>query len=150
MSIANSLSQFHTSLKEKGFITARNSIFGMLYINSYLDRIGALIRDETDISEAYTLTEPESILEMFKSDCTEILKLYKTGTASYEDAKRNLSLLKSYVVTQLGEHFEKVKEIANSKGLSITHSLDPGVINEIALYIDLVEKGLEADKDKKN
>jgi hypothetical protein len=87
---------------------------------------------------------------MFKSDCTEILKLYKTGTASYEDAKRNLSLLKSYVVTQLGEHFEKVKEIANSKGLSITHSLDPGVINEIALYIDLVEKGLEADKDKKN
>ncbi len=112
----------------------------MLYINTFLDKLGELVRGETDVNIAKELTDQNKIVEMFKKDCEEIMRLYSNGDADYEDVKKNFHLLKVYVVSQLSLHFEKVKELAKSKGLEINAVLEPEVVNEIALYIDQVEK----------
>ncbi len=114
----------------------------MLYINTYLDKIGELIRGEADVSLAYELTDQNKILEMFVEDCRRIVELYRSGNAEYDEVKRNLNLLKSYVVSQPALHFERVKEFARSKGLEINAELEPEIVNEIALYINRVEKEL--------
>ncbi len=113
----------------------------MLYINTFLDKLGELVRGEADVSLARELTDQKKIVEMFVKDCEEIMRMYSSGEADYEDVKKNLHLLKVYVVSQLTLHFEKVKEIAKSKGVEITDAaLEPEVVNDIALYIDQVEK----------
>ena len=114
----------------------------MLYINTYLDKIGELIRGEVDPRIAFELTDETKIAKMFENDCKKIVQMYRSGEASYEDVKRNLTLLRSYVVTQLELHFEKIKEFARSKGVEIDKTLDPAVVNEIALYINKTEKEL--------
>jgi len=114
----------------------------MLYINTYLDKLGGLVRGEAEVSIAKELTDQDKIVEMFKKDCNEILSLYRSGKADHDEIKRNLHLLKTYVVSQLTLHFEKVKELARSKGLVIDAVLEPEVVNEIALYIDQIEKEL--------
>ncbi len=114
----------------------------MLYINTYLDKIGELIRGEAEPELAYELTDQDKIIEMFVNDCKKIIEMYRSGKANYEDIKRNLTLLKSYVVTQLELHFERVKEFAKSKGIEIDKTLDPSIVNEIALYINKTEKEL--------
>ncbi|KUJ92640.1 MAG: hypothetical protein XD40_2157 [Archaeoglobus fulgidus] len=112
----------------------------MLYINSFLDRMGEIIRGEKSVEEADKLLDQKNIFEMFRSDCEEILNLYKSGKAEKEEVQRNFYLLKTYVVSQLSIHFERLKDFAESKGFKIEKKLDPEVINEIALYIDRVEK----------
>ncbi len=112
----------------------------VLYINTYLDKLGELVRGEVGVERAYELTDVEKIVEMFKRDCDEILKLYREGKASYEEIKRNFHLLKMYVITQLSLHFEKVKEIARSKGVEIDKKLDKSVVNEIAMYIHEIDE----------
>lgn len=113
----------------------------MLYINTFLDTIGEIIRGERDI-EAVKELDQERIFEMFKKDCKEIMRLYKEGKAEKKDVEKNLYLLKSYVVSQLSLHFERVKDLAKSKGVEIERSLEPEIVNEIALYIDRFEKEL--------
>lgn len=112
----------------------------MLYINTFLDRIGEIIRGERGVEEADELLEQKNILEMFKKDCEEIINLYKSGKAKKEEVQRNFYLLKTYVVSQLAIHFDRLKEFAESKGVRIEKKLEPEVINEIALYIDRIEK----------
>lgn len=112
----------------------------MLYINTYLDKLGELVRGEVGVERAYELTDVNKIVEMFKKDCDEILRLYKEGKASYEEVKRNFHLLKMYVITQLSLHFEKVKEIARSKGVEINRKLDKSIVNDIAMYIHEVDE----------
>ncbi len=114
----------------------------MLYINTYLDKLGELVRGEADVSLALELTDQNKIVEMFKKDCEDILELYRTGRAEYEEVRKNFHLLKTYVVSQLSLHFEKVKELARSKGLEIDANLEPEIVNEIALHINEVEKVL--------
>ncbi len=114
----------------------------MLYINTYLDKLGELVRGETDVSLALELTDQNRIVEMFKKDCDAILELYRSGKAEYEEVRKNLHLLKTYVITQLSLHFEKAKELASSNGLEIDAVLDPELVNEIALHIDRIEKEL--------
>ncbi len=114
----------------------------MLYINTYLDKLGELVRGEADANLALELTDQSKIVNMFKKDCEDILELYRTGKAEYDEVRKNFHLLKTYVVSQLSLHFEKVKELAKSKGLEINASLEPEVVNEIALYIDRIEKEL--------
>lgn len=111
----------------------------MLYINTFLDTIGEIIRGEKSVEAVKELTQ-DKIFEMFKKDCNEIIKLYKEGKAEKVEVERNLHLLKSYVVSQLSLHFEKVKELAKSKGVEIEKTLEPEIVNEIALYIDRFEK----------
>ncbi len=112
----------------------------MLYINSFLDRMGEIIRGERKVEEADELLDQNNIIEMFKRDCEEIIKLYKNGKAEKEEVQRNFYLLKTYVVSQLSIHFERLKEFAESKGFKVERKLEPEVINEIALYIDRIEK----------
>ncbi|WP_456330032.1 hypothetical protein [Archaeoglobus sp.] len=112
----------------------------MLYINTFLDKIGEIIRGERSVEEADELLEQKNIFEMFKKDCEEILNLYKSGKAEKEEVQRNFYLLKTYVVSQLSIHFERLKEFAESKGVKIEKELEPETINEIALYIDRIEK----------
>ncbi|WP_202320786.1 hypothetical protein [Archaeoglobus neptunius] len=114
----------------------------MLYINTFLDRLGELVRGEKNIELAGELTDQKRIVDMFRRDCEEILELYKNGKASHDEVRKNLHLLKTYVVSQLSLHFEKVKELAKSKGIEINANLEPEVVNEIALYIDKIEKEL--------
>jgi len=112
----------------------------MLYINTFLDRIGEIIRGERSVEEASELLEQKNIFEMFKKDCEEILNLYRSRKAEKEEVQRNFYLLKTYVVSQLSIHFERLKEFAESKGVKIEKELEPEMINEIALYIDRIEK----------
>lgn len=112
----------------------------MLYINTFLDRIGEIIRGERSVEEADELLDQSNIFEMFKKDCEEIINLYKSGKAEKEDVQRNFYLLKTYVVSQLSIHFQRLKEFAESKGVKIEKELEPETINEIALYIDRMEK----------
>uniref|UniRef100_A0A7C3RAK5 Uncharacterized protein n=1 Tax=Archaeoglobus fulgidus TaxID=2234 RepID=A0A7C3RAK5_ARCFL len=112
----------------------------MLYINTFLDRIGEILRGERSIEDVNELLEQENILEMFKKDCEEIINLYRSGRAEREEVQRNLYLLKTYVVSQLSIHFERLKEFAESKGVKIERELEPETVNEIALYIDSIEK----------
>jgi len=75
-----------------------------------------------------------------KRTCEEIINLYRSGRAEREEVQRNLYLLKTYVVSQLSIHFERLKEFAESKGVKIERELEPETVNEIALYIDSIEK----------
>lgn len=114
----------------------------MLYINTFLDRMGEIIRGERSLEDAREILNQDVIFEMFKNDCDEIMRLYREGGASEEEVRKNLFLLKTYVVSQLSTHFNRLKELAESKGVKIDAFLEPERINEIALYIDDVEKEL--------
>ena len=114
----------------------------MLYMNTYLDKLGTLVRGEADVGVAYELTDEEKIFEMFRRDCEKVIKLYKQGKAEYGEAKKNFSLLKFYVVSQLALHFNKVKEMAKAKGVEINKELTEDLINRISLQIDKMEKML--------
>ncbi len=112
----------------------------MLYVNSYLDRFAEALRG--NLKALRDLLNPEALPEMFERDCREVVELLRGGKAEYEEAKRALRLLKSYVVSQLMLHFERAKEFAKSKGVEVNVELDPAVVNEIALMIDRFEKEL--------
>jgi hypothetical protein len=129
--------------KAKGLYNLRLTQVGdeMLYINTYLDKLGELVRSG-DVSLVYELTDEKKIVEMFESDCREIMRLLHESKAEYEDVKRNLSLLKKYVISQLPAHYEKVKEYARSKGVEIDKELSGETINTIGLFIDEIEREL--------
>jgi len=114
----------------------------MLYINTFLDRMGEIVRGEKEIEEARELLNQEKIFEMFRNDCEEILRLYNEGKAGIEDVRRNFYLLKTYVISQLTVHFERLKKLAESKGIKINSKIEAETINEIALFIDGFERRL--------
>ncbi len=114
----------------------------MLYINTFLDTVGEFIRGEKPIEDVEEFLNQDTIFEMFKRDCKEVVELYRSGQAQFEEVKKNLNLLKAYVVSQLFVHFERLKELAESKGVKVDAHLEEERINEIALYIDKVEREL--------
>ncbi len=117
----------------------------MLYVNTFLDKLGEMMRDEGKAASILKEVESE-LVEMFRRDCEEILRLVEEGKADVEEAKRNFTLLKSYVLTQLSLHYEKMKEIAASKGIAVDDmkmkEIDDRTINEIAMMIEEAESKL--------
>lgn len=111
-----------------------------MFVNSYLDAIGEVLKGELNL--IVELTKPEKIYEMFSKDCETIIALYKKGEINKETAKRNFFLLKSYVVSQLGIHVRRLKSLANEKGIEVRSAIEEGFINEVAIMIDKKEKEL--------
>ncbi|MEM1578087.1 MAG: hypothetical protein QXK70_00175 [Archaeoglobaceae archaeon] len=111
-----------------------------MFVNSYLDAIGKVLKGEFDL--IVELTKPEKIYEIFSKDCEKIIASYKKGEIDREIAKRNFFLLKSYVVSQLGIHVGRLKSLANEKGIEISYEIEEGFINEVAMMIDEKEKEL--------
>lgn len=112
----------------------------VMFVNSYLDRIREVLSGEFElISE---LLDPIKIRKLFESDCRAIIESTKSKKIDEEFAKRNFFLLKSYVVSQLSTHFEKLKKLAEEKGIEVNATLEPEVVNEIAMRIEEMEKEL--------
>ncbi|MET1123722.1 MAG: hypothetical protein ABWW66_00470 [Archaeoglobaceae archaeon] len=112
----------------------------MLYENSYLDAFSRALRGDEDALR--DLLDVEKIPRMFEEDCRKLAEMLRSGRAEYDEVRRALNLLKSYVVSQLILHFEKAKEFAKSRGIDVSAELDPALVNEIALMINRFEKEL--------
>jgi len=111
-----------------------------MFVNSYLEMIGRVLRGEIQlISE---LLDPEKVKKIFETDCMEIINAYRNGKISSELAMRNFFLLKSYVVSQLLLHSERLKKLAKEKGLKAEKEISSEDVNEIAMMIDEKEREL--------
>jgi len=111
-----------------------------MFINTYLEMIGRVLRGEIKlISE---LLDPKRAREIFEADCEAIIDAYRNGKMSIEHAMRNFFLLKSYVVSQLLIHSERLKKLAEEKGLKAEKEISSEDVNEIAMMIDEREKEL--------
>ncbi len=111
-----------------------------MFVNSYLDMIGRVLRGEFQLIPE--LLDPEKVKRIFEADCMEIINAYRNGKISGELAMRNLFLLKSYVVSQLLTHSERLKRLAEEKGLKAEKRICAEDVNEIALMIDEREREL--------
>ncbi|NHW88965.1 MAG: hypothetical protein HA490_04875 [Archaeoglobales archaeon] len=109
-----------------------------MFINSYLDMIGKVLKGEFRLIPA--LLDPIKVKEMFEMDCETIITAFREGEIGEDIARRNFFLLKSYVVSQLLIHSERLKKLAEEKGIEAEKKICPEDINEIAMMIEEKEK----------
>lgn len=111
-----------------------------MFVNSYLDEIRRVLLGEFELIPA--LLDPRSIRSLFEKDCKTIVEAVQKGQLDSESARRNFFLLKSYVVSQLLTHCERLKKLAKEKGVRVDATPREEDVNEIALMIDEIEKSL--------
>ncbi|MEM0203606.1 MAG: hypothetical protein QXO16_07840 [Archaeoglobaceae archaeon] len=111
-----------------------------MFVNSYLDEIRRVLSGEFELIPE--LLDPEKIKSLFEKDCETIVEAVQKKSVDVESAKRNFFLLKSYVVTQLLTHCERLRKLAEEKGIKVTTTPREEDVNEIAIMIEEVEKSL--------
>ncbi len=114
----------------------------MEYINSYLDKMRALLEKGGDEALLHELTDERSIESMFISDTKKVFEKYRSGEIPEEDARKNLQLLKLYVISQLAKHRRKVLEFFKEKKMqesSELPELDAEMIKRVVEFIEDAE-----------
>jgi|Deesub1362B_J571_1020462.scaffolds.fasta_scaffold00106_23 hypothetical protein len=113
----------------------------MEYVNHYLDKMALLFRGELKgglSDKSVRELVDEALIEIgFIKDVKEIVRRYESGEFNEEDAKRNLDLLRVYVVTQLKDHRRKVIEMLN---LPANIDLDGNMVKRV---VDFIESALD-------
>lgn len=114
----------------------------MMYINSYLDKIGELIhnamRVANDIEKVVKeLIDEENIKEMFRSDVELIMDKFHDGEVTNEEALNNLKMLKLYVISQLNVHLKRIVEVLDDLEKKIRRLKEEASKQEV--MADLVE-----------
>jgi HEPN domain-containing protein len=108
----------------------------MEYINTYLDKMRVLLEKGGSEGLFRELTDEKSIESMFVSDAKNVYKRFKAGEISEEDARKNLQLLKLYIISQLPKHRMKVLDFFDEKELP---ELDEEMIRRVVEFIEEVE-----------
>ncbi|MEM3391720.1 MAG: hypothetical protein QW226_05380 [Archaeoglobaceae archaeon] len=124
---------------EKTYIASK--LRETMFVNSYLDEIRRVLSGEFELIPE--LLDPEKIRGLFEKDCKTIVEAVQKKSVDIESAKRNFFLLKSYVVTQLLTHCERLRKLAEEKGIKVTTTLGEEDVNDIAIMIDEAEKSLQ-------
>ncbi|MBO8181206.1 MAG: hypothetical protein H0Z28_00250 [Archaeoglobus sp.] len=83
----------------------------MEYINTYLDKIRMLLEKGGDEGLFKELTDEASIEAMFIGDVKKVYEKFKAGEIPEEDARKNLQLLKLYVISQLPKQRKKILDL---------------------------------------
>ena len=109
----------------------------MEYINTYLDKIKILLSEGGDEALFKELTEESSIEAMFISDVKKVYEKFKAGEIPEEDARKNLQLLKLFVISQLPKQRKKVLEFfGNARDLP---ELDAEMVKRVVEFIEDAE-----------
>ena len=109
----------------------------MEYINTYLDKMRILLEKGGDEGLFKELTEEGSIESMFVSDVKKVYEKFKSGEIAEEDARKNLQLLKLYVISQLPKHRRKVLDFF--KDVNDLPELDAEMIKRVVEFIEDAE-----------
>ncbi|RLI70533.1 hypothetical protein DRP05_04675 [Archaeoglobales archaeon] len=116
----------------------------MFYKNSYLEKMADVLQKKDVENLVKQLTNKEEIEKMFKSDGEYIVKTYRDGSITIDEAKKNFDLLKAYTLTQLKFHFERVKEMAEHFGVSyVDEGIDDELVERIMEMLVEYESKLE-------
>ncbi|AGK60385.1 hypothetical protein Asulf_00356 [Archaeoglobus sulfaticallidus PM70-1] len=108
----------------------------MEYINSYLDRLREFLVNK-DQKMADQLISEAKIEKMFIDDVKNVYEKYRKNEIAEVDAKKNLDLLKVFVVTQLNN---KRKDVMESVGKQ-PEDIDGEVVKRIVEFIeDAIER----------
>ncbi len=88
----------------------------MMYRNTYLDKIGDLLKKAMDVANdietaVKELTDGEKIKEMFRNDVEFIMDKFYGGDITDKEALNNLKMLEIYVISQLSTHFKRIVEV---------------------------------------
>jgi hypothetical protein len=105
----------------------------MEYINTYLDKIRVLLEKGGNEGLFRELTDEKRIESMILTDVKNVYGKFKAGKISEEDARKNLQLLKLYVISQLPRHRTKVLDFFDQKELP---ELDGEMIRRIVEFIE--------------
>ncbi len=111
----------------------------MEYVNSYLDKMRLLLEKGGDEALFHELTDERSIESMFISDAKRVFEKYRSGDIPEEDARKNLQLLKIYVISQLARHRRKVLELFERKEVKELPELDADMIKRVVEFIEDAE-----------
>ena len=84
----------------------------------YLEKMADLLQKKDVENLVKQLTDVKEIEKMFKEDVEYIIRKYKEGEISRDEAEKNFNLLKAYILSQLRIHFDKVKEMAKHYGVN--------------------------------
>ncbi len=109
-----------------------------MFVNSYLEEMRRILSGEFELIPE--LLDPGKTRKLFERDCKTIIELVQQKSLDVESARRNFFLLKSYVVAQLLTHSEKLKRLAEEKGIEVGTTLREEDVNEIAMMIEEIEK----------
>ncbi|RLI84174.1 hypothetical protein DRP07_01885 [Archaeoglobales archaeon] len=109
----------------------------MEYINSYLDKMRTLLEKGGDRELFHELIDEVSIESMFISDVKRVYEKYRSGEIREEDARKNLHLLKLYVISQLQKHRKKVLEFFDE--VKDLPELDAEMVKRIVEFIEDAE-----------
>jgi hypothetical protein len=112
----------------------------MEYVNSYLEKMALLLRKELKEEDVPDIVEEAKIEASFIRDAKEVVRRYESGEMSGVDAKKNLDLLKVYVVTQLQNHRKKAIELLE---LDAGEEIDGEVIKRIVEFIEDAQSRIE-------
>ncbi len=88
----------------------------MMYRNTYLDKIGELLKKAMDVANdietaVKELTDVEKIKEMFRNDVEFIMDKFYGGDITDREALNNLKMLEIYAISQLSTHFKRIVEV---------------------------------------
>lgn len=109
----------------------------MEYINTYLDKMRILLEEGGDERLFEELTNETSIESMFISDVKKVCGKFKAGEIPEEDARKNLQLLKLYVISQLPKHRKKVLDFFND--VRDLPELDAEMVKRVVEFIENAE-----------
>jgi|Deesub1362B_J571_1020462.scaffolds.fasta_scaffold00099_17 hypothetical protein len=109
----------------------------MEYVNSYLDKMKILLEKGGDKRLFHELTDEASIESMFISDTKKVYEKYRSGEIPEEDARKNLHLLKLYVISQLPKHRKKVLEFFDEE--KELPELDAEMVKRVVEFIEDAE-----------
>ncbi|MEM0350441.1 MAG: hypothetical protein QXU61_01555 [Archaeoglobaceae archaeon] len=109
-----------------------------MFVNSYLDMIGRVLKGEYSLIPE--LLDYENVRRLFERDCERIIESFHKGEIGEDFARRNFFLLKSYVVSQLLIHSERLKKLADEKGIKAVIKIRAEDVNEIAMMIERKER----------
>jgi len=147
----------------------------MVYKNTYLERIGELMRHCMDLAKTVDeamndiknmsadLRNPERVAEMFRMDSEFVIQSFMSGVMTEEEARDTLKRLRLYVLNQLQKHFElvvqllkdtekKVCEVIENTIKEVQTELPKEVMEEIEYNLkkaredlDVISKGMRHD-----
>ena len=88
----------------------------MMYRNTYLDKIGELLKKVMDVANdietaVKELTDEEKIKETFRNDVEFIMDKFYGGDITDKEALNNLKMLEIYAISQLNTHFKRIVEV---------------------------------------
>ncbi len=88
----------------------------MMYRNTYLDKIGELLKKVMDVANdietaVKELTDEEKIKETFRNDVEFIMDKFYGGDITDKEALNNLKMLEIYAISQLSTHFKRIVEV---------------------------------------